>query len=72
MKQKNVNKVRKQDDLWGINFYPEMEDDDFIEYDSLINIRPGQGNRSRGVENEKIRELIKKIAGEWIDDRQYT
>lgn len=68
MKQKNVNKVRKQDDLWGINFYPEMEDDDFIEYDSFINIRLGQGNRSRGVENEKIRELIKKIAGEWIDD----
>ncbi|KAA3615415.1 MAG: hypothetical protein DWQ05_13755 [Calditrichaeota bacterium] len=46
-----------QESLWGINYYPEMEeDDDFIEYDSMINIRPAQGNRSRGVDDESIRQ----------------
>ena len=28
----------KQDDLWGINLYPELDGDDFIEFDSMINV----------------------------------
>ena len=40
---------------------PEMEGDDFLEFDSLINIRPNQGNRSRGVENPATQEKIKNI-----------
>lgn len=47
-----------QKDLWGINLYPDAVDDDFIEYDSMINIRPRQGNRSRGVEDEAVRAKI--------------
>lgn len=47
-----------QADLWGINIYPEMEGDDFIEFDSLINIRPYQGNRSRDVQDPTIRKQI--------------
>ncbi len=47
-----------QADLWGINIYPEMEGDDFIEFDSLINIRPFQGNRSRDVQDPAIRKQI--------------
>ena len=39
-----------QDDLWGINIYPEQPRDSWIEFDSMINIRPKRGNRSRGVE----------------------
>ncbi len=50
----------KQRDLWGINLYPDLEGNDFLEYDSMINIRPSQNNRSRGVDSEEIR---KKIAG---------
>jgi len=50
----------KQKDLWGINLYPEMQGDEFIEFDSLINMRPSQGNRSRGIDNQAIRQ---KIAG---------
>jgi hypothetical protein len=53
-----------QKSLWGINLYPEKQDDDFIEFDSLINIRPSVNNSSRGVENQetrkKICEIIKK------------
>jgi len=47
--------------LWGINLYPELEGEDFIEYDSMINLRPSLENRSRGVEDPKIREKIKKL-----------
>lgn len=48
----------KQKNLWGINLYPEMQGDGFIEFDSLINMRPSQGNRSRGIENEEMRKKI--------------
>jgi len=48
----------RQENLWGINIYPELEGPDRIEFDSLINIRPSQGNRSRGVDNLTIRDQI--------------
>ena len=49
----------KQNDLWGINLYPQKYgSDDFVEFDSMINIRPRQQNMSRGVENEEIRKKI--------------
>lgn len=55
----------KQEDLWGINLYPELPDNQFVEFDSMINMRPSQGNRSRGVESEEVRskiiEIIKNI-----------
>jgi len=56
----------QQDVLWGINLYPEADEEDFLEFDSLINIRPRQGNRSRDVENEEIREKIRIIVGKYI------
>ena len=48
----------KQASLWGINLYPEMPGDEFIEFDSMINMRPSGGNRSRSVDNEEIRKKI--------------
>lgn len=54
-----------QENLWGINFYPAEKGDDFLEFDSMINVRPRQNNRSRSVENpevkEKIRTLVKTL-----------
>ena len=48
-----------QKDLWGINLYPQKYgSDDFIEFDSMINIRPRQQNMSRGIENEEIKKCI--------------
>ncbi len=32
-----------QADLWGINLYPAETSDDWIEFDSMINIRPSAG-----------------------------
>jgi hypothetical protein len=52
----------KQSHLWGINLYPALfGQSDFLEFDSLINIRPSQGNRSRSVDDEKIRSKISEI-----------
>ena len=56
----------KQKNLWGINLYPENSGDDFIEFDSMINVRPSQGNRSRGVEDEGIRKSIIEIVNQRI------
>lgn len=55
----------KQQDLWGINIHPDMYDTpEFVEFDSMINLRPSQGNRSRGIDDEKIRaEIIKLVDG---------
>ncbi|MCQ2174037.1 MAG: DUF5674 family protein [Bacteroidales bacterium] len=55
-----------QNDLWGFNIYPEMEGEDFIEFDSLINIRPRQNNRSRYVESAEVRERIIEIVNNFI------
>ena len=56
-----------QESLWGFNIYPDLEDEDFIEFDSLINIRPRQNNRSRDVEDPRIRERIIAITNEFIE-----
>jgi hypothetical protein len=48
----------RQEDLWGINIYPELAGPDRVEFDSIVNIRPSQGNRSRGVDSQTIRENI--------------
>ena len=55
-----------QGNLWGINLYPELPGDDFIEFDSMINLRPSQNNRSRNVENPKIREEISNIVNSLV------
>ena len=55
----------KQEDLWGINFHPAETEEKFVEFDSMINIRPRQGNRSRGIDDEatriKILAVVKKL-----------
>lgn len=55
-----------QYDLWGINLYPELEGDDFVEFDSMINLRPSRGNCSRGVEDPEIRKRILSIVNELV------
>lgn len=48
----------EQQDLWGINLYPATAGADWIEFDSMINIRPAHGNRSRGVDDPEARRAI--------------
>lgn len=55
----------KRKNTWGINIYPQKSDEEWIEFDSMINLKPAFGNRSRDVENpeikEKIRSIVKKL-----------
>lgn len=55
-------------DLWGFNLWVEEEGEDFIEFDSLINIRAWQGNPSRDVLNPEVRETIKSIVAKFITE----
>lgn len=53
---------------WGINIYPEKSGEDYVEFDSMVNIKPGFGNRNRGVSDPEIREKIKKIVAKLIEN----
>lgn len=48
----------RPEDLWGINLYPDRPPEDLVEFDSMINVRPARGNRSRGVEDPVTRQRI--------------
>lgn len=60
----------RQQDLWGINLYPEKSGDEFIEFDSMVNLRPSQGNRSRNVDDpvtrQKIRDVVNRLVQEQL------
>ena len=56
----------RQEDVWGINMYPNRQDEDWVEFNSMINVRPGQNNRSRGVENPEIREKIRRAVKKFV------
>jgi hypothetical protein len=56
----------RQEDLWGINLYPEIPEDEWVEFDSMINLRPSQGNRTRGVDNPEIRQKIVEIVNKRV------
>jgi len=56
----------KQADVWGINIYPDEPDDAWIEFDSLINVRPAQGNRSRGVDDPAVQLAIRRVVDAFI------
>lgn len=61
-----LNDGSSQQDLWGINIYPDEPEEKQIEFDSMINIRPSQGNHSRDVGDMDIRKkiigVVKKLA----------
>jgi hypothetical protein len=56
-----IEQGSEQVHLWGINIYPDKPRSEWVEFDSLINIRPRSGNRSRSVEDAAIRILICEI-----------
>lgn len=59
----------RQNDLWGINLHPlDYGTDDFIEFDSMINIRPNQGNASKDVLDPAIKQRIKALVEEIVHD----
>lgn len=58
----------RQSDLWGINLYPADASADWIEFDSMINVRPSKGNPSRGVEDPATQARIREIVSELVPE----
>ena len=58
----------RQQDLWGVNFYPADRTAAWVEFDSMINVRPSQGNRSRNVEDAATRAAILSVVTALVVD----
>jgi len=57
----------RQRDLWGINLHPgKYGTADFIEFDSMVNIRPSQNNLSRGVEDPATRQQVIELISRMV------
>ena len=55
-----------QENLWGINLYTERVMPEMLEFDSMINIRPRQNNRSRRVEDSNLQKRITAIVNKLV------
>jgi hypothetical protein len=56
----------RQSDLWGINLYLDQAGGEWLELDSMINVRPSQGNRSRAVEDPAIQQQIRDLVARLV------
>lgn len=56
-----------QSDLWGINLYPDESGEDWLEFDSMINVRPSQNNRSRSVDDGSVRKAIRRVVSALVE-----
>lgn len=56
----------RQADLWGINLYPDAPEGDWLEFDSMINLRPSFGNRSRGVDDPVTQAAIAALVARLV------
>ncbi len=56
-----------QRDIWGINIYPDRTGEEWIEFDSMINLRPSFGNRTRGVDDPAAQQKIREVVDSLVD-----
>ena len=56
-----IEEGSEQKNLWGFNLYPKEKGDSAIEYNSLINIRPLQGNRSMEIVSDETRNAVRRM-----------
>lgn len=52
--------------LWGFDLYPEQTDADWLEFDSMINIKPLIGNRSRTIDDSAVKERAEYVIKKFI------
>ncbi len=57
-----------QSNLWGINIYFDVDIQDRVEFDSMINLRPGESNKTRGVDNLDKQKLVLEIVNHLIHE----
>ena len=63
-----IKEGSNQRDVWGFNIYPDQKDEEFIEYNSLVNIKPVLGNRSADIQDPEIRGKVKSVIMKYILD----
>jgi hypothetical protein len=51
----------RQESLWGGNYRPGLGEGECIEYSSLINLRPSQGNRGMSIQDPETRKRLASI-----------
>ena len=56
----------KRENTWGINLRLDKTGEDFIQFDSMINLKPSSGNTTRSVEDPVIKEKVVKIANKIV------
>ena len=57
----------KFEDVWGFNIRFEENKDGVLEFDSMVNIKPNFGNRSRGINNQEVIKKATHIIYKFID-----
>ena len=58
----------KREHMWGINLYPEKTGEGFIEFNSMVNIKPHLGNRTRDIDDLEVKEKIRKIVEKLVTE----
>lgn len=53
-----LNDGSKQEDIWGGDWFPDIQE---VGFESLINIRPHQGNRSLALQSPDLRQQFQDI-----------
>lgn len=61
-----IERGSRQEHLWGINLYPDLAEEGFVEFDSMINLRPSQKNLCRGVKDKGTRDKIMAIVARLV------
>ena len=62
-----LEKGSQQEHLWGINIFPDQfGTSDWIEFDSIINLRPRQNNRSRSIDDIELQKKIVTIVNKLV------
>jgi len=57
----------RQDNIWGADWEPETRE---VQFGSLINIRPRQGNRSMLIESRALRERVEAVVRRLLEVRE--
>ena len=63
-----IREGSQQADLWGFNIYLKKDIESRLEYTSLINIRPSDGNFGRELKIEPLRQKVKEIIDDLVEE----
>ena len=56
----------KPEDVWGFNIRFEEDSNGTLEFDSMVNIKPVLGNKSRSILDEEVSKKAESIIRSWI------